>query len=159
MKKNNLIATVLLLIIGTILFAGCVAKIETPNGTRNESMNETTIVQSLIPDTTHTNYIKMDSEVYNQGEIIEFYLVNEGNETLTCAVTPPSFLIYRQIGNDSWEIPPGVSETLIDRISHLKPGESTRVRRLITTDWTPGLYKIVSDCGVSREFVLRSIQK
>jgi len=105
---------------------------------------------------SHADFIKMDSDVYSQGEIIEYYLINEGSETLTCAGTPPTFMIYRQ-NNNSWEIPPELSVTVTDLTSYLKSGESTRMKRLITTDWRPGRYKIVSDCGIWREFELRNI--
>jgi hypothetical protein len=41
--------------------------------------------------------------------------------------------------------------------SSLKPGESTAPYRFITTGWAPGRYRIVSDCGVSREILLRAL--
>jgi hypothetical protein len=120
----------------------------------SEALYKVTIAQ---PDYTHADYIKMDSDVYNQGEVIEFYVINEGTETLTCANSPPSYRIYHQIEDNSWEIQRGFGETMSPLISYFKPGEKTRVRRLITTDWLPGRYRIVFDCGISREFELRRI--
>ena len=127
-----------------------------PTTQPSEALYKVTIAQQ---NNTHVDFIKMDSDVYNQGEVIEFYVVNEGTETLTCANSPPSYRIYHQIEDKSWEIQTGVSETMSPLISYFKPGETTRVRRLITTDWTAGRYRIVFDCGISREFDLRRIQK
>ena len=39
----------------------------------------------------------------------------------------------------------------------LKPGESTAPYRFVTAGWAPGRYRIVSDCGVSREILLRAL--
>ena len=39
----------------------------------------------------------------------------------------------------------------------LKPGESTAPYRFVTAGWDPGRYRIVTDCGVSREILLRAL--
>jgi hypothetical protein len=41
--------------------------------------------------------------------------------------------------------------------TYLGHGEATRVYRFITTGWDPNRYRIVSDCGVYREFLLRPV--
>ena len=104
----------------------------------------------------HPDYIKMDSDVYNQGEVIKFHVVNEGSESLACWRTIPSlhYHLYRQIG--TWESQPEPTETHIDYGYYLKPGESTPVQQINTTELLPGHYKIVTDCGVSREFEIHA---
>ena len=107
------------------------------------------------PNNSHAEFIKMDSDVYNQGEVVEFYVVNEGSETLTCW-TPPSIHLYRQIG--TWELQ---TEPVVTHSTYgysLKPGESTPSRQLSTANRIPGHYKIVADCGVSREFEIRQLK-
>ena len=161
--------SLMIMIICIVLVAGCTTKPVLDNQTSNttspiasqttqpsKALYKVTIMQT---NNRHAEFIKMDSDIYNKGEIIEFYLVNEGSETLTCYSIPLSFQIYRQIKNNSWDFAPGTVQTKIDYVTYLKPGESLGIRRLITTDWIPGRYKIVSDCdGVSREFILRDIR-
>ena len=128
-----------------------------PTTQPSEALYKVTIAQQ---NNTHADFIKMDSDVYNQGEVIEYYAVNEGTETLTCGCTPPTPRVFRQLDDKSWGIPPGfVDEFCAFQISYFKPGETTRVRRLITTDWLPGRYRIGFSCGISREFEIRRIQK
>jgi hypothetical protein len=104
---------------------------------------------------SHADMIENDSEVYNRGDILEFYLKNKGYEKLMCANTPPSSWITYQNEDNSWTYITGLREKVSPRISYLMPRESTRVQRLNTTDWTPGRYRIVFDCSVSREFELQ----
>jgi len=106
------------------------------------------------PEGIHPDYLKMDSDVYNQGEVVKFSVVNEGSETLACWSIFPSFYLYRQVG--TWELLIGPTGTQIDYGYYLKQGESTPVQQLSTTDLTPGHYKIVTECGVSREFEIHA---
>jgi hypothetical protein len=39
----------------------------------------------------------------------------------------------------------------------LRPGESTPAYRFVTIGWDPGRYRINSDCGVSREILIRTL--
>lgn len=125
----------------------------TPTMEKAEPFFKVTISQ---PEGIHPDYIKMESDVYNQGEIIDFYVVNEGSESLACWRTIPSknFHLYRQIG--TWESQSEPTGTHTDYGYYLEPGESTPVQQLSTDDLTPGHYKIVTDCGVSREFEIRA---
>ena len=104
---------------------------------------------------SHEDMIENDSDVYNTGDILEFYLKNKGYEKLKCANTPPSSWITYQNEDNSWTYITGLREKVSPRISYLMPRESTRVQRLNTTDWNPGRYRIVFDCSVSREFELQ----
>ncbi|MFA4859398.1 hypothetical protein [Methanoregula sp.] len=144
-----------------LMVVGCTTKpaLENPAGTPTPSSKALYKVTIAQPNGSHAEFMKMDSDVYNVGEVVEFYVVNEGPETLTCANTPPSFRIYYKKDDNTWEYQTEAGETMSPRISYLKPGDSTRLRRLITTDWTPGRYRIVFDGGISRVFELREISK
>ncbi len=161
--------SMLILIVFMLTAAGCTttpisenrtAGATTPNITplavsESNTSHQSTPAQPNNP--VHHDFIKMDSEVYTQGEIIQFYLVNEGVETLICNNTPPSVSIFRQTGNNSWEIQLEFEETKVPAITYVKSGESTRIHRITTANLLPGRYKIVFDCGVSREFEIRSL--
>ncbi|AGB02631.1 hypothetical protein Metfor_1601 [Methanoregula formicica SMSP] len=108
-------------------------------------------------DTTHPDYIIMDSDIYNQGEVVEFYVVNKGTDTLTCTNNRASYLIIFQNENGTWEYLPEVGPPMLPKISYLKPGETLPPRRFVTTGWIPGRYRIVFDCGIMREFEIRSV--
>jgi len=169
MALSRILYALSIFIVFLILVAGCTttpvsenrtAGASTPNITPSAVLGSNSSCQGTYsqPDyPVHPDFIKMDSEVYNQGEVIEFYLVNEGAETLTCNNTPPSFSIFRQTENKSWEIQSEFEETRSPIISYLKPGESTRSQRITTTNLLPGRYNVVFDCGVSREFEIRSL--
>jgi hypothetical protein len=152
-----------------LMVAGCTttsvsenrtASVSTPNISSTVILDTNSTYPGTYPpseNSIHSDFIKMDFSVYNRGEVIEFYLVNEGTETLACNNTPPTFSIFRQTGNSSWEIQSEFEETKVPAISYLKPGESTRTQRITTTNLLPGRYMIVYDCGVLREFEIRSL--
>ncbi|GAB6285813.1 MAG: hypothetical protein STSR0009_20140 [Methanoregula sp.] len=106
----------------------------------------------------------MDADIYNQGEVIEFYLKNEGNDSLTCMGDFSRYRMYYKEITGSWKYLPGPIEprpaiTMVPTRSEMAPGSSTKVFRLITTGWVPGRYMIQFDCmGISREFILRDIR-
>jgi hypothetical protein len=156
------IMMVAVLMVAVLLAAGCTTKPNSDNqtGTFTPTTIPTTMQQSKnldLNNSNHPEFLKMESNVYNQGEVVEFYVVNEGSEALTCYAMPLSFNLFRKTNNNSWEYLTEAVETKIDHLSYLKPGESTRVRRLITSDWVPGRYKIAFDCGISREFEIRAV--
>jgi len=101
-------------------------------------------------ESNHPDYLKMDSDIYKQGEVIEFFVTNLGSESLSCWHDYPSFSLYRQVG--TWESLTKREGYQTDYGYYLQRGESTAVERLNTSDLTPGHYKIVTDCGISREF-------
>lgn len=123
----------------------------TPTMEQSKALYKTTIAQ---PDGSHAEFIKMESDVYNQGEVVEFYVVNEGSDSLSCWI-PNSYQIYRKDPEGSWELQVTPVKTFISRGYDLKPGELTPVQTINTDDKDPGLYKIVSDCGVSRLIEIR----
>jgi hypothetical protein len=101
--------------------------------------------------------VRMDTDVYNIGEVVEFIIINEKNYDLSCSGNPPSFSVRYQKGTGQWITRMGEEYPAPGNTSSLKPGESTAPYRFITTGWAPGRYRIVSDCGLSREIMLRPL--
>lgn len=100
--------------------------------------------------------IRMDTDVYFPGDTVEFVIVNDGKGDITCRSDPPGFSVRYQDSTGRWvtrmgrDPPPPGNET------RLSPGESSAPSKFITTGWVPGRYRIVSDCGITREILLRS---
>ncbi|MFY9800696.1 MAG: hypothetical protein WAK10_05565 [Methanoregula sp.] len=161
-KLVHIAGALCIVMVAVLLAAGCTTTptlgnlTSTPTQTRVSPTKEKSVSFYMVtipqPEGIHPDYIKMDSDVYIQGEIINFYIINEGSEALMCWI-PSSVHLYRQIG--AWELQMEPEKTQINRGYYLKPGESTSLQRLSTTDRTPGHYKMVTDCGVSREFEIR----
>jgi len=112
----------------------------------------------------------MDSDVYNQGEIIEFYLVNDGPDTISCIGDFTECRIFFWKNESSWEERPRPvnaysppQPTQLCSVSNREPsymgaGQRTLVFHLITTEWVPGRYRIQSDClNASHEFILKDV--
>ncbi len=127
----------------------------------------TTIAQQ---NSSHPERIMMDSDVYNQGEIIEFYLVNDGQDTISCIGDFSECRIFFWKNKSYWEeLPRSVNAyspprpTQLCSVSNREPsymaaGQRTLVFHLITMEWIPGRYRIQSDClNASREFILKDV--
>jgi hypothetical protein len=99
--------------------------------------------------------IKMDTDVYNIGEVVEFFVINEGAGTLQCLNDPPTFSVKFQTGSGKWATRMGKDNPVETNKTYLEHGKSTQIERFITTGWEPNRYRIVSDCGVYREILLR----
>jgi len=97
----------------------------------------------------------MDTDVYNIGEVVEFTVTNDGSRTLDCAGDPPAFVVKTQGINGAWGTKIGNDTPDTSKKSTLAPGASTPPYRFVTDGWTPGRYRIVLDCGVVREFILK----
>jgi hypothetical protein len=149
----------IMVIVCLLLTAGCTSLFDQTNQTRTTTPElppvpasyKMTIAQ---PDGTSKS-ISMDTDVYNIGEVVEFYVINEGAGTLTCLNDPPSFSVKFQTGSGKWGTRMGTDTPVETNKTHLEHGKSSMVYRFITTGWEPNRYRIVSDCGVSREFLLR----
>src|SRR5208337_5031061 len=96
-------------------------------------------------------------DIYNIGEVVEFTVTNDGSRTLDCAGDPPQFSVkfHATKGNSVTRIGNGTPDT--SKKSSLAPGASTTTYRFVTDGWDPGRYRIVHDCGVVREFILRPV--
>jgi hypothetical protein len=113
--------------------------------------------QTLAQPEESAKMIKMDTDLYNIGEVVEFTVTNEKTSDLSCTNDPPSFAVRYQKGSGQWITRMGDENPPPGNATNLKPGESTVPGRFITTGWVPGRYRIVSDCGVSREILLRTL--
>jgi hypothetical protein len=127
----------------------------------------TTIAQQ---NSSHPERIMMDSDVYNQGEIIEFYLVNDGPDTISCIGDFTECRIFFWKNESYWEERPRPvnaysppQPTQLCCVSNREPSymgasQGIPVFHLITTEWIPGRYKIQSDClNASHEFILNDV--
>lgn len=168
MTRFHTIVIPLLLFATVLLAGGCITTqtpdnlttekstsiIPTPVTPESKALYKVTIAQP--DDTSHPDYIIMDSDVYNQGEVVEFYVVNKGTETLTCA-NVPTYRVFSQNENGTWDYLPDIGPPMYPRISYMKPGEIIPPMRFATAGWIPGRYRIVFDCGIMREFEIRSV--
>ncbi|HII98048.1 MAG TPA: hypothetical protein HA272_01990 [Methanoregula sp.] len=142
-----------------LLGAGCTSfPADEANDTR--SSNEDVQVPAsyrvtLAQPDARADFIRMDSDVYNAGEVVEFVVTNNGLLPLSCTRTPPDFRVIFQTGSGRWATKMGPDYPAAGNVSYLQNGESTQVYRFISTGWEAGRYRIVSDCGPEREFLIR----
>jgi hypothetical protein len=160
---TSLRAILILLIIACILVtAGCTmpsgADNRTAHATGNSAPGSVANYQrTLAQPGDSAKLIKMDTDVYNLGEVVEFTITNEKNRDISCTNNPPSFSVRYQKGTGQWVTRMGEENPEPGNTTNLKPGASTAPYRFVTTGWAPGRYRIVSDCGVSREILLRAL--
>lgn len=151
----------IIIMVCVFLMAGCTSLFDQTNQTNTTttevqqfpSSYKVTLAQ---PDDT-SNFIRMDTDVYNIGEVIEFYVINEGSGTLTCLNDPPTYSVKFQTGSGRWATRMGTDIPVETNKTYLENGKSTQMYRFVSTGWEPNRYRIVSDCGVYREFLLRSV--
>jgi hypothetical protein len=101
--------------------------------------------------------IRMDSDVYTIGEVVEFVITNDKSRDISCSHNPPEFTVRYQRETGRWVTRMGDENPLPGTTTTIKLGESTVPYRFVTTGWAPGRYRIVTDCGLSREILLRAI--
>jgi hypothetical protein len=155
--RTFLISVVL---IGCLLTAGCSSlpreEKDAANTTDNKSESPASYRVSIAQPDARSDCIRMDSDVYNVGEVVEFTVINDDLLPLECPGTPPGFTINFQTGSGRWVVKKGTDESGNRNISILKKGESTPASRFTTNGWEPGRYRIVSDCGPEHEILVRS---
>jgi hypothetical protein len=139
---NRGMLAVMFLMIAVLMAAACIGLLE----------NEDKISGVADSNKNASEYLVMDANTYNQGEVIEFYLINSGSERLRCGSINPYFSVSYKLENGDWGYAPrepGPLEAIpIQPMpTYMKPGESTPVYRLITNDWKPGLYRISFNCN------------
>ncbi len=161
MKPVYLLPVLTILVLGALLAAGCSSPfpINTPPVTATPARyNPAASYQVTIKQPEKTSdYVHTDTDIYNIGEVIEFYVSNDGTGDLTCSGNPPSFSVQFQSGTGFWVTRMGAEQPGTSTKSVLRPGESTRIYRFVTTGWDPGRYRLLSDCGVMREIILRPV--
>jgi hypothetical protein len=153
---------ILLLLACILCTAGCMLPFAQDNqthGTSNTSAPESIAKyeRTLAQPVDSAKLIKMDTDVYNLGEVVEFVITNIQTSDLSCTNDPPSFSVRYQKGNGQWITRMGEENSAPGNAAKLKPGESTAPYRFVTEGWAPGRYRIVTDCGVSREILLRAL--
>lgn len=100
--------------------------------------------------------IRMDTDIYNPGEVVEFVIANERDHDLSCSTDPPAFSVRYQKSTGRWVTRMGTENPATGTAMVLRPGESAGPYRFVTEGWDPGRYRIVSSCGVSREILVRA---
>lgn len=150
----------ILLLLICISSAGCISLLDGEDAAANSapgepggSGNHTVISQ---PD-SRSDYVRMDTDIFNTGEVIEFQVTNNGLIPLECSRTPPDFRVLFQTGSGRWAVKMGTEHAPKGNVSYLAKGDSTPVYRFISTGWEAGRYRIVSDCGVAREILIRAV--
>lgn len=160
MNRSYLLA-VFFLAIGLAITAGCSAPAGTDNASEKAMSVPVTVAASYRatinqPDAL-SGYVKMDTDIYNIGEVVEFTVTNVGSGTLQCAGDPPAFSVKTQAPGGSWTTKMGQNEPNRTVQSSLASGTSTQRYAFVTTGWEPGRYRIVHDCGVEHEFLVRAL--
>jgi hypothetical protein len=158
------ISTTLLLFIAItciVLVAGCTS----PFNQTNQSGNTTPAIQPLPasykvtiaqPD-ERSRLLHMDTDVYNQGEVVEFFIADDNGRMPFCTNDTPAFSVKFQKGNGAWATKMDVSTPPRTNELHQGTGKTSPMYGFVTTGWEPNRYRIVSDCGISREFIVRTL--
>jgi hypothetical protein len=156
--RHILISFVLL---SCLFTAGCTSFFHAESGSANTTEKspqsnaryQVTIAQ---PD-ARSDFIRMDSDVYNVGEVVEFKVINNDLLPLECSHAPPGFAVNFQTGNGKWAVKKGTEEPAKGNTSSLQKGESTPAYRFVSSGWEPGRYRIVSDCGPEHDILIRAL--
>jgi hypothetical protein len=154
--------TILLLLFCILYNTGCTELSGADNQTSNTADTATPgsiakYEQTLAQPEDSANLVKMDTDIYNLGEVVEFVITNNKTGDLSCTNDPPSFSVRYQKGTGQWVTRMGEEKPAPGNTTKLKPGESTDPYRFVTSGWEPGRYRIITDCGVSREILLRAL--
>jgi hypothetical protein len=155
-RSARIVAALCIVMMALLLVAGCVHEpaYDSQSGTipspavpaptqKSSSLYKVTIAQ---PNDSHAEFIRMDTDVYNQGEIVEFYMLNSGSKQLRCGSVNPTYFVSYKTDNGSWNEIASEPAPIQPSPSFLDPGHSTPVSRLITNTWKPGLYRISFNC-------------
>jgi hypothetical protein len=89
----------------------------------------------------------MLKDIYEPGDEIKFYLVNDGSSLISCSNGEPHYYVSKILENGTHIQFIDPTEPMVFGINYLGPGESSRVFSLATSNWTPGFYNIRFDCG------------
>jgi len=155
------IATALILVTLTILIAGCATLPGTPgapaNATVVSSQPAAQYKATVSQPDAYSRFIRMETDVYNAGEVVEFVVTNDGNKNLMSPNDKPWFSVKFQTGSGTWATKMGPQTPAVSNATFLRPGESSNVYRFLSEGWEAGRYRIVSDYGVERDILVRKI--
>jgi hypothetical protein len=159
--KRYWLGLIVLIALFFVACAGCTAPAGPTNASENTTSVPGTIAASyratLNQPEAQSGYIVMDTDIFNEGEVVEFSVTNHGTKALSCAGNPPSFSVKFQGVNGIWATRMGPGQPNETEQSTLAPGTSTKVYRFVTSGWEPGRYRIVHDCGIVREILVRPL--
>ena len=161
MTRIRIFLPLLIVLVALLLVVGCTSPFDSANKTGNttppvQQFPASYKVTLAQPDATSRS-IHMDTDVYNLGEVVEFSVTNEGSGRLTCLNDPPVYSVKYQTGSGRWITRMGMEKPVETNKTYIEPGKSSMMYRFITTGWEPNRYRIVSDCGVYREFLIRPV--
>ncbi len=160
MNRYRLVLIVLIAIV-FVASAGCTAPAKSINASDNATVVPGTMAASyratLNQPEAQSGYIVMDTDIFNEGEVVEFSVTNHGTKALSCAGNPPAFSVKFQGVNGIWATRMGPGQPNETETTTLAPGSSTQVYRFVTSGWEPGRYRIVHDCGIVREILVRPL--
>ncbi len=153
--RSFLILPILVLLI--LLTAGCLSDQDTMSDTPGQGKEPVpaSYRAAISQPDARSDYIRMDTDIYNAGEVIEFVVTNDGLLPLACSTTPPEFRVIFQTGTGRWATKMGPEEPASGTPSYLGRNESTKMYGFISSGWEAGRYRIVSDCGPERDFLIR----
>jgi len=167
--------TVCTMIVVIMIVTGCTTKpviinqsITTPSvivtlaTPKSIALYKVTIAQ---PNNSNSDLILMDSDVYNVGEVINFSLITDRQVIPLNDCDLFSFRVFFRNIDGSWKELPEPFKAYFPYIAPQPastafpgPGHAIPEYHLITTNWTPGNYKIQSDClNASHEFIMRNL--
>jgi hypothetical protein len=149
-----------LFLMGTLLTAGCTSLFDTEDAVANITADPpapASYAVTLSQPNVRSDDIRMDTDVYNVGEVVEFSVMNRGMLPLECANTPPDFRVTFQTSSGRWATRMGPDAPVKGNVSFIKKGESTKIYRFVTQGWDVGRYRIISDCGAERDILVRSL--
>jgi hypothetical protein len=153
---------ILILLFCILCTAGCtqLSGADNQTGHTSDTVTPATIAKyklTLAQPEDSANLVKMDTDIYNIGEVVEFVITNEKTSDLSCSNDPPAFSVRYQKGTGQWVTRMGEENPAPGNTTGIKPGASTPPYRFVTAGWDPGRYRIITDCGVSREILLRAL--
>jgi len=158
--KRYWLGLIVLIVLFFVAGAGCTAPAGPINASENSTVPPGTVAASyrvtLNQPEAQSAYIVMDTDIYNPGEVVEFSVTNYGSSPLSCAGNPPGFSVKFQKTNGIWATRMGPGQPNETETTLLAPGTSTKIYRFVTDGWEPGRYRIVHDCGIVREILVRS---
>jgi len=151
--------TILLLIIGLVCSAGCSELSGAGNRIHGDPANAsgTGDLRTIAQPEETARMIRMDTDLYTIGDVVEFVITNEKAWDLSCRHDPPLFSVRYQKDTGQWVTRMGDENPPPGNTTNIGPGRSTEPYRFITTGWAPGRYRIVTDCDVSRDILIRAV--
>lgn len=149
----------LLLAAAVVLAAGCTGQQKPASPDIGVIEQQGTDQPDIDPQekTPPFDSIRMDANIYNVGEVVEFSAVNESPGTGRCTDHPCSYRIARLVKNESWQVLRTPLVTMLPYFDSTYYARSCQPMHFATTNWIPGRYRIQYRCGIFQEFSIREM--